>query len=42
VKVVLTKRPNWSEIDITSPRHNFAWYIWNWQHTGAATLRYAP
>jgi hypothetical protein len=41
-KVVLTKRPKWSDMDIASPRHNFAWFVWDWHHTGPATLRYAP
>jgi hypothetical protein len=42
MKVVLTKRPRWSELNIASPRHNFSWFVWDWQHTDDAVLRYAP
>jgi hypothetical protein len=41
-KIVLTKRPELSESNIASPRHNFAWFIWDWRHCGSATLTYAP
>jgi hypothetical protein len=41
MKVVLTKRPKWSEMDKASPRHPF-WLVWDWRHTGPATLWYAP
>lgn len=41
-KIVLTKRPRWIEGSTGAPRHNFAWFIWDWQHTGPAELRYAP
>jgi hypothetical protein len=37
-KLVLTKRPKWSDMDKASPRHNFAWFIWDWQHKGPATM----
>jgi hypothetical protein len=31
-KVVLTKRPQWIKGELkASPRHNFAWYIWDWK-----------
>ena len=34
VKVVLTKRPRWhwpgKTEDTASPRHNYAWYVWDW------------
>jgi hypothetical protein len=40
MKLVLTRRPRWSEQNTASPRHNFSWFIWDWQHTGPATLRY--
>jgi len=42
MKVVLTKRPRWSEMNIASPRHNFSWFYWSWRHPGPAVLRYAP
>lgn len=33
-KVVLTKRPRWhwpgKTEDTASPRHNYAWYVWDW------------
>lgn len=28
-KLVLTKRPRWSADNKASPRHNFAWFIWD-------------
>lgn len=28
-KIVLTKRPRWFTDDRASPRHNFAWYVWD-------------
>jgi len=28
-KLVLTKRPRWSDDNTASPRHNFAWFIWD-------------
>jgi hypothetical protein len=29
LKLVLTKRPRWSTDDKASPRHNFAWFVWD-------------
>ncbi len=29
-KLVMTKRPKWNDHDIASPRHNYAWFIWDW------------
>lgn len=29
MKLVLTKRPQWSTDTKASPRHNFAWFIWD-------------
>jgi hypothetical protein len=40
-KVVLTKRPYWSEDRIASPRHNFSWFVWDHAHFGDPWLRYA-
>ena len=42
MKVVLTRRPSWSDMNIASPRHNFSWFIWDWKHAGPGVLRYAP
>lgn len=41
MKIVLRKRPRWIEGPGASPRHNFAWYVWDWRHTGAPTIRWA-
>lgn len=42
-KIVLTKRPRWSAEDKASPRHNFAWYVWDWMSTGQRpTMEWAP
>jgi hypothetical protein len=30
-KIVLTRRPKWIAGTKGSPRHNYAWYIWDWQ-----------
>lgn len=44
-KLVLTKRPKWID-DLAqhsaSPRHNFAWYLWDWHHAGRATIGFLP
>ena len=42
IKIVLTKRPRWFADTTTSPRHNFAWFIWDWASVGGAVLEYAP
>ena len=32
-KLVLTRRPKWVDSGHSaSPRHNFAWYVWEWGH----------
>lgn len=42
-KLVLTKRPKWIEGPLkASPRHNFAWYVWDWKHEGPPTILYGP
>lgn len=43
-KIVLTKRPRWfaRRPGDASPRHNYAWFVWSWNHAGPARLRYAP
>lgn len=49
VKVTLTRRPLWdwwgeqNPRKRAAPRHNFAWYVWDWQHKGGgARVAYAP
>ena len=39
-KIVLTQRPNWTDSRKASPRHNFAWFIWDWKHDGIPTIEY--
>jgi hypothetical protein len=44
-KLVLTKRPRWVEGNgqqSASPRHNFAWMIWDWNHSGNARIEWLP
>ena len=41
-KVTLTRRPYWVEARDASPRHNFAWFLWDWRHAGAPETLYAP
>ena len=31
-KICVTKRPRWIEGSKGSPRHNYAWYVWDWTH----------
>ena len=40
LKLVLTKRPRWFKNDIASPRHNFAWFVWDWRQVGLPVIRY--
>ena len=44
VKIVLTRRPRWvaRHPGDSSPRHNFSWFVWDWEHAGPSVLRYAP
>lgn len=41
-KVILTKRPRWTTENKASPRHNWAWFVWDWQHEGPPIIQYAP
>ena len=41
-KLVLTKRVRWIEGSNGSPSFNHAWFVWDWQHEGPATLVYGP
>jgi len=41
-KIVVTKRPRWIEGSTGSPRHNYAWYVWDWRHVkGPASIVYS-
>lgn len=33
-KLILHKRPRWSEDDKASPRFPYAWYVWDWCEAG--------
>lgn len=33
-KLTLTKRPHWTSQRRASPRHYFAWFLWDWRHRG--------
>jgi hypothetical protein len=39
-KVVLTTRPRWIEGSTGAPRHNYAWFIWDWTWTDRPTISY--
>jgi len=39
-KVVLTRRIIWFDGPKAAPSFNHAWYLWDWQHSGAPTLAY--
>jgi len=39
-KIVLTRRPKWIEGSTGAPRHNYAWYIWDWQWNGLPNIVY--
>jgi hypothetical protein len=41
-KLVLTKRIVWYERPKAAPSFNHAWYVWDWQHSGAPNLVYPP
>jgi hypothetical protein len=41
-KLVLHKRPRWSDDNKASPRFPYAWYLWDWHHQGPPVLRYLP
>ena len=42
-KIVLTTRPRWIPGSKGAPRHNYAWYVWNWlgEVDGPRTVSYA-
>lgn len=44
-KFVLTKRPRWLDANqqhSASPRHNFAWYVWDHHHAGPHQIQWLP
>ena len=44
-KFVLTKRPRWVDglaEHSASPRHNFAWYLWDHNNSAKATIEWLP
>ena len=44
LKICVTKRPRWIEGSKGSPRHNYAWYVWDWDYAldprDGASVRY--
>lgn len=41
-KIVVTKRPRWIAESKGSPRHNYAWFVWDWrQIAGSGGIAYA-
>jgi hypothetical protein len=40
LKLVLHKRPKWSDDDRASPRHNFAWFVWNFYSPTPAQIKW--
>ena len=41
IKLVLTRRPRWIPGTTTGPRHNFAWFIWDFQQIGPPTIKWS-
>lgn len=44
-KLVLTRRPKWIDAlaqHSASPRHNFAFYVWDHRHSGPAEIAWIP
>ncbi len=42
IKLTMTQRPHWMENTGNSPRHNFAWFVWDAEHAGPASLGWLP
>jgi hypothetical protein len=40
LKIVLTKRPRWIEGSTGNPRHNYAWYVWDFSRRQVPTIIY--
>lgn len=39
-KIIVTKRPRWIEGSKGSPRHSYAWYVWDFAHQGDPNIYY--
>jgi hypothetical protein len=39
-KLILPRRPRWSDDDKASPRFPYAWYVWDWRHEGPPVIRW--
>lgn len=39
-KLILPRRPRWSDSDKASPRFPYAWYLWDWRHHGEPAIRW--
>lgn len=42
MKLILPRRPRWSDEDKASPRFPYAWYIWDWNWAGEPVTRWLP
>jgi hypothetical protein len=40
-KIILTFRPRWIADSTGAPRHNYAWFVWNWKWVTAPIISYA-
>lgn len=40
MKLALFDRPLWFADRKAQPRHNFAWFVWDWSHEGDPIIRY--
>ena len=38
LKLVLTRRPKWAPGKGNSPRHNFSWFVWDFNQAGPPTI----
>lgn len=41
-KLILPRRPRWSDSHKASPRFPYAWYLWDWRHQGDPVIRWLP
>jgi len=39
-KLILPRRPRWSDEDTASPRFPYAWYLWDWAQRGPPVIRW--
>jgi hypothetical protein len=40
MKIVLFDRPQWFPDRAAQPRHNFAWFVWDWRYKAEPLVRY--